>query len=286
MRARSTRVLGSRVRPPQQSAPSAQLAHAPSPPISHEAVGAVPARSVGSLALPFNTRLHADERNSRPASPTSFLRSRVSRINVGQTGRIRIRDVTTVAPGPKLLLRSSAMDQLLLVLDLDETLVHAADERLSRPPDFDSYKYAVYKRPHLDPFLDAILQRYRVGIWTSSGRLYAEDVVSKLLDPNRLEFLWCAERTTLRFNHETRASDPVKKLRKLRRKGYALERIIVVDDSPEKHVLNYGNLVQVRPYEGSSQDDELVVLLRYLRQVESHPNVRSIEKRWWRDQVT
>jgi len=67
-----------------------------------------------------------------------------------------------------------------------------------------------------------------------------------------------------------------------KRRGYALERVLVVDDSPEKHTRNYGNLVRVEPFLGDPSDDELSHLARYLPTLAKAENVRSIEKRRWR----
>jgi carboxy-terminal domain RNA polymerase II polypeptide A small phosphatase len=38
-------------------------------------------------------------------------------------------------------------DKKLLILDLDETLIHATSKKLSREPDFIVFDYFVYKRP-------------------------------------------------------------------------------------------------------------------------------------------
>lgn len=178
------------------------------------------------------------------------------------------------------------MEPLLVILDLDETLIHVPERPFARTPDFLAVGYSVYKRPHVDDFLAGLLAKYRVAIWTASGRTYAEAVVAHLLpDPARLEFLWCAERCTERFDHETRDRNTVKPLKKVRQRGYDLERVLVVDDSPEKHVLNYGNLIAVRPFEGDLHDAELPPLAAYIDALADEPNVREIEKRWWREAV-
>ena len=48
------------------------------------------------------------------------------------------------------------MDKLL-ILDIDETLVHATEEDLGRACDFETDWYVVYKRPHVDEFLDFLI---------------------------------------------------------------------------------------------------------------------------------
>lgn len=42
----------------------------------------------------------------------------------------------------------------------------------------------------------------------------------------------------------------MKDLRKVRRLGWALEHVLVVDDTPRKYERSYGNLVAVAPFEG------------------------------------
>jgi RNA polymerase II subunit A small phosphatase-like protein len=176
------------------------------------------------------------------------------------------------------------VDRLLVILDLDETLVYAADKPLARAPAFAVGPYAIYKRPHLDAFLEELLQHYGVAIWTASGRDYATGVVSKIVPwHGELAFLWTAIRCTRHFDHETRDHNTIKKLRKVRAQGFDLGRVLVVDDSPEKHVKNYGNLIHIQPFVGDESDDELPRLLRYIHTFATHPNVRSVEKRHWRN---
>ena len=74
-----------------------------------------------------------------------------------------------------------------------------------------------------------------------------------------------------------------KPLAKVRRMGWQLERVLIVDDTPEKCVRNYGNAVHPRPYEGDASDAELPLLASYLRTLKDELNVRSIEKRRWRE---
>jgi RNA polymerase II subunit A small phosphatase-like protein len=172
---------------------------------------------------------------------------------------------------------------LLVILDLDETLVHAPERPFAGTPDFHAAGYPIFKRPHVDAFLAGLLASYRVAVWTASGSLYAEPIVRHLFgDPARLAFVWSAERCTQHFDHETRRRSTLKLLTKVRRRGYDLDRVLCVDDSPEKHVRNYGNLVRVTPFEGDPADDELLVLLPYLHRLAAEPSVRRVEKRGWR----
>lgn len=59
-----------------------------------------------------------------------------------------------------------------------------------------------------------------------------------------------------------------------------------MDDTPQKWERSYGNLVRVKPFEGEETDDELKYLLLYLDQLRYEENIRSVEKRFWRNRLT
>lgn len=86
----------------------------------------------------------------------------------------------------------------------------------------------------------------------------------------------------MRFDPECHDYVWAKNLSKLKRLGYRLERVLIVDDSPEKLEKHYGNLVRVRPFEGDPQDRELEALGEYLSSLRETNDVRRIEKRFWR----
>lgn len=176
-------------------------------------------------------------------------------------------------------------DQKLLVLDLDETLVFSAERELDRPADLRIVGYHVYKRPYLDSFLDFAFSKFKVGVWTSSGNLYAEPLVAQLMPHRKIEFLWSSMRCSMARDWETGAYSTQKRLAKLKKLGFRLEQIIGIDDTPSKYVKNYGNLVQVQEFTGDQSDDELAHLPRYLESLIAHPNVRAIEKRNWRQRL-
>lgn len=171
----------------------------------------------------------------------------------------------------------------LLVLDLDETLVHAREHELERAPDFSVGPYGIYRRPHLDAFLEGVLEAFdQVGIWTAGTLSYAQPVLEKILDQRRLAFVWGRERCTYRYDREEDQHVYLKPIHKLRRAGFRRERILYVDDSPEKIAQSYSNLVSIRPYVGDLCDAELPLVLSYLHTLGPLENVRPVEKRWWR----
>jgi len=77
-----------------------------------------------------------------------------------------------------------SQNKILLVLDLDETLVYSTKSRLFESEDFIVADYFVYKRPGLENFLKYIEQNFWVAIWTSSTEEYAEEVIKNILPQN------------------------------------------------------------------------------------------------------
>lgn len=173
----------------------------------------------------------------------------------------------------------------LLVLDLDETLVHARETPLEHREDFRVGPYFVYRRPHLTAFIDAVSQHFDLAVWTASGEVYAAQVIERIFEPGVLKFIWSSQRCTTARDWTTGHYTTIKNLSKLKRQGYALEAIIAVDDTPSKYARSYGNLVAVREFVGDRADDELLQLSTYLSRLAPVANVRAVEKREWRRQL-
>lgn len=172
---------------------------------------------------------------------------------------------------------------ILLILDLDETLIHATTKILDFEPDFHFDKFFVYKRPHLDKFLEDISKHYTIGIWSSANDIYVAEIISKLnykeLD---FAFIWGRSRCTLKRDYVLDNYFFEKRLAKLKKKGFKLEQILIVDDTPEKSSANYGNAIYIKEFIGNKSDCELIYLYDYLLTLKLVENVRKIEKRNWR----
>ena len=175
----------------------------------------------------------------------------------------------------------------LLILDIDETLIYATEASLPRQADFLVGQYHIYKRPFLNVFLKNCLDWFEVAVWTTSTPSYASAIVSAIFEnPKTLSFVWASDRCTVAYDIEWFEYYNRKNIKKVKRKGYRLESIIAVDDTPQKWERSYGNLVRVNPFEGEETDDELKYLLLYLDQLRYEENIRSVEKRFWRNRLT
>ncbi len=79
---------------------------------------------------------------------------------------------------------------MLLILDIDETLIFASEGEIDHSSDFLFSNFSVWKRPFLDEFLRHCFERFSVAIWTSSTKNYAQEIVDNILDRGQeLEFL-------------------------------------------------------------------------------------------------
>jgi len=194
------------------------------------------------------------------------------------------------------MLGPSDSSRILLILDLDETLIHARQSPLDRPADFQLYGYHIYRRPFLDEFIANCAEHFDLAVWSSASDDYVRGVVQAIFpEPHLLRFVWGRSRATLRRlitddfgygGYSTGHMNYLKPLHKVARMGWDLRRVLIVDDSPEKLIRNYGNAIYPAPYEGHAEDRELKLLARYLETLRDCQNVRSVEKRTWRSSIS
>lgn len=172
---------------------------------------------------------------------------------------------------------------LLVILDIDETLVYSTEQPLGIPADDRVGRYFTYYRPAVNTFLDYLFENHRVAVWTASGRAYATPLLSRLLGENlgRLEFFWTGERCTLVRDFEQHERVVVKRLRKVWRKGFDRERTVIIDNTPSTYRRNYGNAVPVPDFEGDMSDKIMVQLPRFIDMLARLQTVRHVEKRLW-----
>ncbi len=178
-------------------------------------------------------------------------------------------------------------ERMLLVLDIDETLVFANEQGVAGVvPDAVVGPYKVHKRPFVDEFIAAMDQQFRLALWTSGSGFWARAIEKMLFAQTApLDFVWSSNRCTISrdpiYGHRVSLKD----FRKLRRRGYDLRRVLVIDNTAQKHHRNWGNLIHVKDFEGQQDDIELRLLMDYIPQIASQPNVRKIDKRTWRTDV-
>ncbi|WP_020527692.1 HAD family hydrolase [Flexithrix dorotheae] len=185
----------------------------------------------------------------------------------------------------------------LVILDIDETLVHSTRNPPHENWDFELFDFKVYKRPFLSDFLFFLKDHFKVAVWSSASDDYVE-AISKIIFPSDypLEFIWGREKCTFKLDY-SKVDDSgyldyyehynyVKQLSKVKKQfKIPLETILIIDDSPHKCIQNYGNAIYPIPFEGYKNDKELLLLQKYLLKFKAVSNVRNIEKRFWRSEI-
>ena len=78
-------------------------------------------------------------------------------------------------------------DKILLILDLDETLIHATRDDIGLEPDFVAYDYKVYKRPYVTDFLNNLSKDFYLAIWSTASENYIDKIISEIV-PNNVKF--------------------------------------------------------------------------------------------------
>lgn len=195
----------------------------------------------------------------------------------------------------KITMEFKNKHKTLLILDLDETLVYATEQKLDREADFLAFDYFVYKRPYLDAFLNELQKHYLLAVWSSASDDYVAEVVKNIVPKEiKLEFVWGRSRSVRKLDIDVdnayagdywNHSFYIKPLKKVRRRGYNLDRVLIVDDTPHKCQRNYGNAIYPQEYQGNLEDSELKYLIQYLKTLKDKTNVRHIEKRGWRNSM-
>ena len=195
----------------------------------------------------------------------------------------------------------------LLILDLDETLIHSEsfpgkDYLDKESYDFSfalgggawstnkEYYYYTKKRPFLKEFMEYAFENFKVGIWTAADRDYASIILGEVGIPiSKLDLFWTSDKCTIKMKnddgthpHDRQKYYGVKTLNKVRRSlDWNLKDILIVDDIYESAENNYGNLIHIKSFDNQVNDSELLKLITYLEKIKDEPDFRRIEKRGW-----
>ncbi|AAU10992.1 Catalytic domain of ctd-like phosphatases [lymphocystis disease virus-China] len=166
---------------------------------------------------------------------------------------------------------------LNIFLDLDETLVRSFKknklgvnyvkpgiyEKGTIPPHAENKKqlallisqyiwsvtddYVVCHRPYLEVFLNAVMDRYNVGVWTAASARYAIQIIKNLKFKKLGLFLY--------DKHWP------KDLKKLNNLGYSMYNTYIIDDLEEVEELQPNNCLRIKPFKaGIDQTDDYELL--------------------------
>ena len=183
--------------------------------------------------------------------------------------RALVKDVLVSPVGRRL-------DKPLLVLDLDETLIHSPQDqsvpclvvqRIQTDANSASKIVGFNVRPHASEFLHAMSERFTIYVFSASSADYAQAVVA-YLDPTRR----CIKRVfDRRFCMATKKGYLVKDLRILR-DDCKIKHMLLVDNSIYCFFPQLKNGVPILPFLGDQSDTELYKLKEYLLELSGSPD--------------
>jgi len=148
----------------------------------------------------------------------------------------------------------------LLILDIDETLIHSTFEKLKTEPDFHYKTRGVYVRPKLFEFMEYCFNNFEVGIWTSSKSDYAKFILKHLFNIKKFKFIWTRSKCEIQYVSNG-FYDEIRYVKNLNNiSGYSLKSIIMIDDTPQ-NITPLKNVIPILEYRGNEKDNELVNII-------------------------
>ncbi|KAJ3272450.1 hypothetical protein HDV01_005519 [Terramyces sp. JEL0728] len=162
----------------------------------------------------------------------------------------------------------------LLVLDLDETLVHSsfkpvadADIHLQLDLGNKIVKLNVLLRPGLDLFLSTLSKYYEIAVFTASVSLYANSVIDKI-DTHKV-----VKHRLFREHCVHHKGIYVKDLGLL---GRALKDVIIVDNLHTCYLFHPANAIPITSWYDDRQDTELLSLIPFLESLKDVDDVTTV----------
>ncbi|KAI3895121.1 hypothetical protein MKX03_010988 [Papaver bracteatum] len=190
-------------------------------------------------------------------------------------------------------------EKKLLVLDLDETLVHTVVHSRSLPIkrkntrsfiktcDFsftdEGWNYYIKKRPFAQEFLKRASELFNLVIFTAGEQSYADPVLD-YLDPQRKLIVGRYYNDSIVYL----VDDYIKDLSMF---GVDLAKVILVDNRPTNFCFQRDNGIPIRSWYSDPHDEELSTLVPFLERLAAADDVRPIigerfsrnaQEKWWK----
>ncbi|CAJ0931833.1 unnamed protein product, partial [Mesorhabditis belari] len=187
---------------------------------------------------------------------------------------------------PFMMQRLTLVRRKILVLDLDETLIHSHHDGVIRPmvkpgtpPDFTirveidrhPVRFSVHARPHVDYFLQIVSQWFDLVVFTASMEVYGSHVADRL-DKGRGMFKrrYFRQHCTMDYGGYTKDLSAIHS---------DLSSIFILDNSPGAYRNFPQNAIPIQSWFSDPSDTALLALLPFLDALRFTTDVRSILSR-------
>jgi len=209
-----------------------------------------------------------------------LVRKNVRKMIAHQTIRYEVMPLIPISR-----LRLTQLKKKVLVLDLDETLIHSRHDsggllrpqvKSDAPPDFvlkvvidrHPVKFFVHKRPHVDFFLNVVSQWYELVVFTASMEIYGSAVCDRL-DKSR----GILKRRYYRQHCKVDTGSFTKDLSTV---NSDLSSVIILDNSPGAYKGFPENAIPVKSWFADPFDTALLNVLPMLDAIRFCNDVRNI----------
>jgi Dullard-like phosphatase family protein len=164
--------------------------------------------------------------------------------------------------------------KMTLVLDIDETLVHASMQprpglrydtviHINNGAEFGNVYVAF--RPHLHTFLRAVAPLFEVVVFTASQQCYADPLMNTI-DPD-------TKIVTDRLYRPHCVEAQGGRIKDLNLCGRSLDRMVIIDNSPIAYCFQPRNAIPILSWFDDPNDDELLKLIPLLQQLATEVTV-------------
>lgn len=180
---------------------------------------------------------------------------------------------------------NQSQNKKLLVLDLDETLVHADfegiflnhDVVLSFSSEGSTYTVGVFLRPGLHDFLQILKEKFDICIYTASSPAYADAIID-YLDPDKKIITRRLYRDDcININGTLFIKDI-----SLLSKEYQMKDIVIVDNSLYSFMNHISNGILINSFYYDKSDLELYSVMNYLiDHVAKNDDVRDVNDQFF-----
>ncbi|ORX84006.1 hypothetical protein K493DRAFT_239477 [Basidiobolus meristosporus CBS 931.73] len=178
-----------------------------------------------------------------------------------------------------------SLEAKVLVLDLDETLIHSTSRGTSHDADhmievrIDNHAclYYVFKRPHVEYFLSKVCEWYKVVVFTASVAEYADPVIDWLEATVMARYNIKKKIFSERYFRESCIHKNGAYIKDLTKIEADLNKIALVDNSPITYSINQENAIPIKGWmNNNSKDEALLELLPFLDALRFVHNLRNI----------
>lgn len=178
----------------------------------------------------------------------------------------------------------------VLILDLDETLIHSLSKGSPRSLNTGSNNsnlieiklnniatlYHVHKRPYCDFFLKEISKWFELQIFTASVKEYANPIIDWLEGDNMMDEKLFTKRYYRDDCTYRNGVGYIKDLSRFFPNGEDLRNVVILDNSPISYALHEDNAVMIEGWINDQNDKDLINLLPMLHSLSFCIDVRFI----------